>query len=76
MEDIDCYLCLCLRNYAARHDLDKYYWRDRLLKAANMKPGQPPRLLAHLCWLIQVLGDARRRALMRMHQCSEPISGR
>lgn len=45
MEDIDSYLRLCLRQYAARQDLEEY-WRDRLLKAANEKPKPASTLLA------------------------------
>jgi hypothetical protein len=45
MEDIDVYLRLCMRQYAAKQDLDEYR-RERLLKAANEKPGAVSTLLA------------------------------
>lgn len=38
MDDLDSYLRLCMREYAARQDLDEY-WRARLLKDANARPG-------------------------------------
>lgn len=38
MEDGDIYLRLCMRKYAAQQNLDEYH-RERLMKAANEKPG-------------------------------------
>ena len=37
MEDVDTYLRLCIKQYAAQQDLDEYV-RERLLKDANRKP--------------------------------------
>jgi hypothetical protein len=54
MEDIDCYVRLCMRQYAAQQDLDEY-WRDRLLKTANLKPKLYTGLQVPLHWLGLVL---------------------
>ncbi len=67
MEDIDTYLRLCLRQYAAQQDLEEY-WRDRLLKAANEKPKPAFGLLAPVLKLLARLGKRLEAAPTRLFQ--------